>query len=94
MPASAFAFAGQPRPKLKFSNSVDIDGFCLWVQVLKRARLNPGAGNERVHFLFLQPDHSTELVRGQLPFINEFVQGAKRHPETASRIVGRQPAEV
>lgn len=104
MPVSAFAVAGtfptvstrrgHPCPKLKSWKSVDIDGFCFGVQVLQRAWFNPGAGDKGVNFLFLQPDHSAELVSGQLAFIDEFVQGTKRHPETACRIVGRQPAEV
>jgi hypothetical protein len=64
------------------------------VEMFKRAGFDPGTGDEGVHFLFLQADHSTELIRGQLTFINELIQGAQRHSETACRIVGRQPAEV
>lgn len=62
--------------------------------MLKRAGLDAGASDKGINFLFLQPDYPTELVRRQLPFIDELVQGTQRHPETAGRIVGRQPAEV
>ncbi len=73
---------------------VNIAALRVGIEMLKRSGLYACRGDERVDFVLLQADYPPELVRRELSFINKFIQGAQRHPETARRIIGGQPSNL
>lgn len=75
-------------------NLVVVGHFRVGIQVLEGTGFDACRGDERVDFLQLQPDDATELVGGQLPFVDELVEGSQRDTESARRLVGGKPPDL
>ena len=66
----------------------------LGIEMTHRPRLNTGRLNERVDVGALQPDHASELVGGELPFIDEAVERAVRDTQVLSGRSGGHPFDL
>ena len=62
--------------------------------MLARAGLDAAAHDELIDFGLLKTDHSTEAVRGQLPFVDEAVQRAGGDAKTSGGFRGAQPRDL
>jgi len=66
----------------------------LRIQMLKGAGLDPAAGDEVIDLGLLEPDDPTEAVRRKLTLVDEPVKGARREPESSSRLLGGKPVPI
>jgi hypothetical protein len=64
------------------------------VEMIERARLDFGSGNESVHFMFSKADHTPKLVRRDATFVNELVQRAQRNAQAIGGLICAQPTLV